>query len=71
MLSAFPRDMVCATSGVVGPLGHAAIDHVHCSSDLAVATLRPLSNIGATGALLSDHFGIHITLRRRGPPSDR
>jgi endonuclease/exonuclease/phosphatase family metal-dependent hydrolase len=71
LLAAFPPDMVCATSSVVGPLGHAPIDHVHCSSNLEVATMRSLSNIGATGALLSDHFGIHVTLRRRGFPSGR
>ncbi|MBR0660476.1 endonuclease/exonuclease/phosphatase family protein [Neoroseomonas oryzicola] len=64
--AAFPSSLRCATEGAIEPLRKASIDHLHHSLDLEVAFVRSLSNVGPSGRPLSDHFGLHIQLRRAG-----
>lgn len=64
--AAFPSSLRCATEGAIEPLRKASIDHLHHSLDLEMAFVRSLSNVGPSGRPLSDHFGLHIQLRRAG-----
>ena len=63
LLAAFPPGMRIVTTDVTFG-GHASIDHIALSADLAAAPISTLSNVRA-GAKLSDHFGVAAHLRRR------
>jgi len=62
--------MLLATSGVIEPIGRQSIDHVCHSHDFTPRELISLSNLGENGRKISDHFGVHVSLRqdRKGPP---
>jgi exonuclease III len=59
------ENMAIATSGTISPLDRAAIDHVAHTADFEPASVAGISNVGPTGAQLSDHFGVHVRLNRR------
>jgi endonuclease/exonuclease/phosphatase family metal-dependent hydrolase len=53
-----------ATEGPLGEPSLRAIDHIAHTPDLKNGDLGILSNIGLGGKLLSDHFGVVVTLAR-------
>jgi endonuclease/exonuclease/phosphatase family metal-dependent hydrolase len=66
LTQAFPPAMRHASAGLIQPPAKPAIDHVSHDDDLELVSLQCLSNIGATGREISDHFGLHLLLRRIG-----
>ncbi len=51
------------TSGAIPGAPRLAIDHLAVSSALAMHRVRYVSPANASGKAMSDHFGLHITLR--------
>lgn len=54
-----------ATAGPLPPNGQGSIDHLAHTIDLRSSEVRTLSNVGADGERLSDHFGISVRLGQR------
>jgi hypothetical protein len=51
-----------ATGGVIAGIGEATIDHIAFGPALSCAQVFGISNIGADGKRLSDHFGVAADL---------
>jgi hypothetical protein len=66
--NAFPTTIQWATEGVASTQGMASVDHLNHSSELMVSQISVLSNLRAEGGDLSDHFGLHLVLRRVSAP---
>ncbi len=54
----FPEGVGIVTSGEIPRIARKTVDHIALSSDLSAVSLYGLSNIGANGKQLSDHFGV-------------
>lgn len=54
--------LALATAGVIENIGSQSIDHVCYSRDFDLREVGGLSNIGPAGRLISDHFGVHVSL---------
>lgn len=52
---------VCVTEG----LGASLVNHVFVEPRLAAEGVELLDAVGPAGRALSDHAGVHVTLRRR------
>lgn len=66
--AAFPPAFRCATEGLKSPLGLYAIDHVSLAGGLEVVSVQALPNVVEKDRKLSDHFGLHLRLRRNPAP---
>ena len=66
LLRAFPPGLRHATAGEIGPQRRRAIDHVSHDARLEVTACTVLPEIDGEGRRLSDHFGLHLMLRRVG-----
>lgn len=51
-----------ATGGLLEPIGRQAIDHICHSRDFVAQDRVGLSDIGPDGRIISDHFGVQVTL---------
>lgn len=58
--------MEIATTGVVQPIGKAAIDHIAIGSAFLANEAQSISNLNGARSI-SDHFGVCVDLRRLSP----
>jgi endonuclease/exonuclease/phosphatase (EEP) superfamily protein YafD len=62
------RRFVLATGGQIPEVSKQAIDHICHTHDLALAELAGLSNVDPNGRLISDHFGLRVSLAEPAKP---